>query len=760
MTPPRRLAGPLTVVLTVAALTGLAGAIGLFAPLDDMRMAVIDRILSHKADGQTAIIAVDPTTLNRLNGSPYPRRYDAMLIDKLERLGAGRIYFDRVFSHQTHPEDDRILQRTLMRHHANVFLGQLVGDAGASGFENVQPNPMFKAIAAARALNGQTGPFALDTKFPFRMAQADAPEPIAVSLARRHFAGAGWYRPDLSIAVASIPSFSMADILDGKVPRGRLAGKDVVIGMTAKALHDFHRLLGQGYVPGVYFHAMAAQTLRQGTPQDWGWLPAWALGAILAGGVAHVNRRRVATASAVLAGCGFVALPVLLQRWLITLDVVPGALAYLLPALYIARLRHMACLRAANNLSGLPSIEGIKSHRPAPGHAVIAMKIINYDQIAVQFSQSPDSAIFPQLADRLRLGQSDQRVFQDHRTLVWMSPITTASELAEHLEGLAYIAMLPVRVEGRQVDIVAAVGADMTLGASMTTRISHAMAAAHQAQRNGEKTAIYTDGLSEAEPDLGLMSQLDAAVDAGQLWLAFQPKVDLPSGEIVGAEGLIRWSHPTRGEISPADFIPVAEEQNRMAKLSLHVLGLAVQALEEIRAAGLFLQIAINISAKLITNADFTVEMMRFLLRNPITRNALTIEITETTTLDQNVFSTHFLRALQHKGIRLSIDDYGTGNATLSYLAAIPADEVKIDRKFITRLDSDITNQIVVESTIEMAHQLNRKVVAEGVERPEEIALLQRMGCDQAQGYLIAKPMPLTSLIETISTKKPIRMKL
>ena len=738
----------------VTIFTGIAGAIGLFEPLDDVRMAGIDLIHSHAADGATVIVGVDPVTLDRLDGTNYPRHFDAELIDKLMHLGVQRVFFDRTFSHKTDVSDDQTLQAVLKKYRGNVFLGQFVGDADKSGFENVQPAQMFTSVAGRKALNGRIGAFALNTQFPFAMAQAGAPQPIAVSLARRQFSEAGWYRPDLSIAVASIPTYSMIDILDGKIPNSKLAGKDIVIGPTAKMLHDFHRILGQGYVPGVYFHAISAQTLRDGTPISLGWVPCWLIGLALAYSSALTNRRNGRVFCVVGGVLAFAVFPVILQRFFVTLEVLPGVFAYIASTLYVSRLRQIARLREANNLSGLPSIELIKTRTLAANSAVIALKIINYDQITTRFDKAPDAEIFPQLAKRFSLGNADQTVFQDHRTLVWSIPLTSAIELADHLEGLTYIAKIPVRIENQQVDIVSVIGADVSLGATMIERIGYAMTAALDAHRTGQRTAVYNGNVNAISADLAIMTQLDAAIDAGELWLAFQPKINLQTGHVVGAEALVRWQHPTKGPIAPADFIPIAEEQDRIDKLSLHVLKLGLKALEQIRADGLSLKIAVNISARLLSNAEFIDNMMIMLNRCPVTRHSLILEITETATLHEKIDCARVLRSIISMGIDVSIDDYGTGNANLSYLGSIPSNEVKIDRSFITHIDTNITNQILVTSTIEMAHQLDRRVVAEGIEREEELAILKAMRCDQAQGYLIGKPMPLNDLIKTISEPK------
>jgi EAL domain-containing protein (putative c-di-GMP-specific phosphodiesterase class I) len=236
--------------------------------------------------------------------------------------------------------------------------------------------------------------------------------------------------------------------------------------------------------------------------------------------------------------------------------------------------------------------------------------------------------------------------------------------------------------------------------------------------------------------------------------VAYQPKLNIRSGRIDGAEALVRWSHPEKGEISPEEFIPVAEQHGRIEKLTLHVLDSAVRAAVAINARGIAFRIAVNLSARLLENPYLADTIANHLKEHGLDPAHLTLEVTESAAIENSGKSVHLLHELRDAGINISIDDYGTGFSTLEYFKKIPATEIKIDKSFVSSIDRSNSDRLMVSSTIQLAHQLDRKVVAEGVETVEVLNALTAMGCDQAQGYLIGRPMRFSALARVLLRQK------
>ena len=232
-----------------------------------------------------------------------------------------------------------------------------------------------------------------------------------------------------------------------------------------------------------------------------------------------------------------------------------------------------------------------------------------------------------------------------------------------------------------------------------------------------------------------------ALADDSQLRLVFQPKIELGTGRCIGAEALLRWRHPVLGEISPGEFIPVIEQTSLARAATRWVLERALRQLAAWRRAGLTLQVAINVSAVNLLEADFCEHVLARLHAWEVPPAALAIEITESALMSNRTLAASTLEALAASGIQLAIDDFGTGYSSLAYLQSVPAKVVKIDQSFIRDLDTDERKRALVATMIKLAHELGQLVVAEGVETAPVAHVLASAGCDQVQGYLYAKPL-------------------
>ncbi|MBW6525483.1 EAL domain-containing protein [Sphingomonas sp. RHCKR7] len=245
-----------------------------------------------------------------------------------------------------------------------------------------------------------------------------------------------------------------------------------------------------------------------------------------------------------------------------------------------------------------------------------------------------------------------------------------------------------------------------------------------------------------AEADLA--SELDRALAEDEMELFYQPKLHVRQQVIKSAEALIRWRHPTRGLIPPADFIPLAEERRRVGPLTLWTVRRAIQDQRRLRRLGHDVRIFINISGQVLADAAFAEAVCHYVAAAPDAR--LGFEITETAVIRDPEGAIANLQRFDSIGITVSIDDYGAGLSSLAYLKQLPARELKIDKLFITGITSSHRDPLIVRSTIDLAHALDMEVVAEGVETHAALALLSVMGCDMVQGYVLSRPVELETL--------------
>jgi EAL domain-containing protein (putative c-di-GMP-specific phosphodiesterase class I) len=245
---------------------------------------------------------------------------------------------------------------------------------------------------------------------------------------------------------------------------------------------------------------------------------------------------------------------------------------------------------------------------------------------------------------------------------------------------------------------------------------------------------------------LALLGELRQAIDRDEFELDYQPKANLHSGQVEGVEALVRWRHPERGLIPPDDFIPLAEQTGIIKPLTAWVLDTALRQCREWRRDGLDLTVAVNLSVRNLLDAHLPETVGDLLRQHELPPTALELEITESTIIADQVRAQDVVTRLSRMGISLSIDDFGTGYSSLAYLKDLPVSELKIDRKFVGSMTEDGDDAFIVRSTIDLARNLGLQVVAEGVETEEVWDQLALLGCDVAQGYYLARPLPADEL--------------
>jgi EAL domain-containing protein (putative c-di-GMP-specific phosphodiesterase class I) len=235
-------------------------------------------------------------------------------------------------------------------------------------------------------------------------------------------------------------------------------------------------------------------------------------------------------------------------------------------------------------------------------------------------------------------------------------------------------------------------------------------------------------------------------MEQGELVLHYQPKASLKGGEVRSVEALVRWQHPDRGLLSPGEFLPLAEHTGLMRPLTLYVLDRALGQCHEWHEQGLSLGLAVNLSARDLLDVELPREVATLLTKWEIDPGQLELEVTESTILADPLRARSVLTRLSQLGVRVAIDDFGSGYTSLGYLKRLPVDVLKIDKSFVSSMGTDAHDAVIVRSAIDLGHNLGLEVVAEGVETEETWHDLARLGCDVAQGFYLARPMESAAL--------------
>jgi predicted signal transduction protein with EAL and GGDEF domain len=287
--------------------------------------------------------------------------------------------------------------------------------------------------------------------------------------------------------------------------------------------------------------------------------------------------------------------------------------------------------------------------------------------------------------------------------------------------------------------------------------LRNSMIARHEAKTRGDSIVIFESGREEQfVRQLRIVNDLRSAIQKNQLSVFFQPKVSLPVGTICGAEALVRWRHPEYGWLPPDDFIPAAEEAGTIVHLTRHVLIRAMAECRRWQDAGHHLQVSVNISAHDLQDEYLPYYVLENLKEHHLKPERLTLEVTENTVMQKVHKAIAVLQRLRDIGVRISMDDFGTGHSSLAQLKNIPLHELKIDKSFVMTMLTDERNEAIVNTTLELAYNMHLDVVAEGVEDEATLRYLSKAGCAQAQGYFLSKPVTSEQFLDWLRTRERV----
>lgn len=744
---------------TFAAL--VIGVLGLAQPLEDYLRAARNLARAQAPSGDIVIIGIDDRSLEQVGSWPWPRARHTELIKRLSAAKVDRIFFDIFFNAKAPPAEDRAFIAAL-REAGNVHLAAMISRDPATGelrpkLPRIEYRRHAKTVSVylrySAASSVRTVSYATD------FGELTAPS-LAAELARVDGPTGRNFAIDYAIDPRRIPFFSASDILARRFDPARLRGKDVVIAAASSEMGDVYYIPGRGQANGVYISAVGAETLLAGGTTQLGWLLPLILGALLATIHLFASMRWVGRLAIVSGAGGVIVLPFVAEAHGYFYDIMPALVLVGASSISWAWVNFRQSYKVRGNInpvSGLPNLNALRSEKIAADAVLVGARVRNFAEISSSLPPEGERALVDQIVSRLALGARGARIFQgDEGIFVW----ATAPEVAgpDQLDALHALFRSPALVDGRPIDLSVTFGTDAIGDRTLANRIGATLVAADEAAAGGLRWKAYDPAkLADAEWKLSLLGRLDSAIDTGEIWVAYQPQIELKTGAITGAEALVRWSHPEKGEVSPMEFVLAAEQHNRIDKLTAFVLGDAIKAAAAFHARGIGFDVAVNISARLLEKPGLVPLVRRLLADSGLPSERLTLEVTESAAMTSGRTSIRTLEEIGSLGINVSIDDYGTGFSTLEYFKKIPATEVKIDKSFVGSIDRNASDRLMVRSTIELAHSLGRSVVAEGVETQEILTELTNLGCDKAQGYLIGRPMKLMSLTKLILGGKSAR---
>jgi EAL domain-containing protein (putative c-di-GMP-specific phosphodiesterase class I) len=733
------------------AISGLIGILGIVTPLNSFIWAASSRALQHQASGSIVFIGA-PDDLGEL-GETGARAGLADVIARLTSAGARQIFIDIDLEQPGPKRDDAALNLAARQSGRTVFVDRYA-TRGADA-RLVSPSRSVSQGVPSVVRKEWVDPLGYTWALPYSVRVGGTTYPsFPAALAGHAGPPDEEFYIDYSTSYSSIPSYTIAEarqLLTDPSQARTFSGKAIVIGTLPSRGGAFASIPGFPVVAESYTGIFGAEALIHDPLRHIPWYFPLLLIAgllVLACRARRSSRRRFAYAvaasviPAILAASLWIGLAVSISET-IAFFLVYGAIR-LWDRLY----RRVPLV---NSLSGLPTFEKLErdltratDNRPA----LVVAKVHRFDEVLASLPRAKHGEYMQLIASRLRVVDEGLTVYSNGGSnFAWLQEFAGLDQLRSHLIGMRAIFANALRIDDLSVDVGITFGADTSEDASAAKRISSALAAVDKTTESDNPVILANQASDEERRwNISLQARLDEAMKTGEIYLAYQPQFDLKTGKMFGAEALARWDDPERGEIPPSYFIEQCEQVGRMHALTKKVFEVGLGAVSATPFAGIDFNLSMNVSATMLNDFEIVRLLEESLTASRMAPKNVTIEMTETARIADLQTAALVMSQLKRLGVRLSADDFGVGAASFEPFLQLPFDELKIDRLFVSRIESDRKARKIVENLVKLGRDLDILVLAEGVEDQATFEVLRSLGCPAAQGYKLGRPTSLENV--------------
>ena len=729
----------------------------LLAPIDQFTWVIQSRLAEFDASGDIVYIGASES----IDDPDFPgRRLElANTLTALREAGVKRVYVDLPLDRPADPAVDARLNAALRAFNGDAFLVRNVS-AGLNGELRLDtPTAEIRRGVPAVGTRRYQNYMGFVWDVPLVVDDGHERLPSLPASIAAVSSGQSEFQINYGFDLRTIPSYRFRDLQSatgpfgaqgGGLPEG-LAGKIVVIGNARAAHQGTTNIPGHLDVAPSMIDIYAAETLLAGyhnVTQNWV-VVLMALAMLCL--VAQLRGRRLRYAGYALLVAGLPLMVVLSSKMAIATSI-SGALV-LIGTYGALRLRAkwQSSLRMVDPDTGLPTFAALEADKAVSETVptIIVARIHRFEEVKRTLPRELHAEYLLRLIARLKAAKQDATIYAGPGHLIaWTFPEKEPALIREHLEGLRALFSAPLLVGDHQVDVRITFGVDITPSPNVTRRLAAAVDAAEHTTETYEPIVIAETASDEDLIwNISLQARIDAALSNGEIYMIYQPKVLVQTGEIIGVEALVRWRDPVKGLIPPDHFIRQCENAGRMSHLTRHALRESCRAGNVFAENGLPIPVAVNISSTLVHEPQIVTMVREVLQETGFDPRRLVLEITETYRISNFDRAAEVLGDLAALGPKISMDDFGVGAASLEALQRLPFGELKIDRTFIAAMKDDPKACAIVRSVLQLGKDLRITVVAEGVENGATLLLLRDSGCQVAQGFGISRPIALEEVL-------------
>lgn len=733
-------------------------AVSFFNPVDQLVWALQSRMGSAEPSGEFVYVSVDRDLSDP--ESPGRREDLARVLAKLEADRVEKVVIDFVFDQPTTARADTALSRAISGFDGEIALVPSVVQR-LNGSDKVRHTlPVIRGDADELMNPDLRGILNYSWWMP-RTITVDGEhfETLGNSLAGSSEASTGPLMIDYSIRVeriAQIEFEALSSADEGADLSQMLAGKTVIIGPSREANDTTVAIPGARNVPRGFVAIYAAESYLAGRQTYIGELPIMLTALFilcLISCLLSKFARRVAYTTLAL------SLPGIFLLSFVTGIRTELANTALFLALYAGmRLWFLWQRRAAmrDEKTGLGTLRALEERLTgnAAGGFVVVAKIHGYERVLKLLPVGLHPTYVRKIAERIKATEPDLEVFAGAHYFAWISTDPATTSLEDHLNGLRALFGAPLDIGGTPIDVGITFGV-ARIGGTSERALPAAMDAVEETSEAHEPVRFAVErSQDDSLWDISLRSRIDAAMNNGEVYCLYQPKYSLGTGTVAGVEALVRWDDHERGPIPPLVFVQESEKAGRIEQLTRYVLQSACTAGRLLHSRGHRITVSVNVSAIQCSDMSIVSTVEETLNASGFPASYLVLEVTETARIRDFASAARVLNRLKQLGVKLSMDDFGVGMANYETFYELPFDELKIDRLFIKNIQKDDKARAIASSLVQMGMEARITVTAEGVEDPEDLNILEEIGCTQVQGYAISRPITLPNLLDFLEKRE------
>jgi diguanylate cyclase len=736
-------------------LFGALGAIGFFEPATLAINSLQAKIRSKPVSGEIVVVGIDPASISEVGRWPWPRTTQAGLFRKIDSYNPKAVFIDIGYQGKTTTAADHSLRKTLETMKSPTTVVALAAEEDNRAVRSIYSHK--NAIGITRSVTAYfpylfgyvwTLPTTINT-------ERGKINSMATAIVGSRFPSDQNFRIDYSFDPKTIPIYAAKDILAGTTPIAKINGKIVVIGVTDITQNDVHSMPGWGEKPGVLFHVLGAETLKNGFPVSWGWLPLFLIAIIIA--VFNLTHRGLQH-STILSWSGVTAI-LAVSSWLTVIhignDPVPAIMLLTSIGIYVGRQKAALMRAQRNEHTGFADMTGYRVKEVVSNALFVGATIKRSETRLGYVLEADEMKIMKEVARRLSTVLDERQLTHNTKQqFLWEMPLIDTARLGAHLEGLRKLFSAPLVIDGRKIDVDIFFGIDRDVNDNIERRMKSALNTSIIARDSESTFKIATSGSYEKHLARHFGAEFTNAIANGDVQFMFAAQQQLSNGRITAAEIELIWNHPAYGELSGEKLISLATASGDLDKVSQYLCKQASHFAGKINKIWPGFSIIMKVPVGFISGDEFKTWMTSCMKATHFKTNSITFNLIDVHAHRMEPVLTWSIRNIQNHGFKVGIGNFGITTSDIDLINLFKPNELFLSKNFSTELLGSKGNKIYAKAALRIATETNTITTAKGIDDRDVLAELKEQGCDRAQGKIIAIALTYKDFIAYITTEK------